>query len=665
MAWTQRATDTFTDSNGTTLQAHTPSSPGGASWTAKGGTSYLVIQGNTLYGQTANDAAMLSVTLENDQAAECEVDGRGSQPGLILRMGLSGGNCTGYIARINGASGAYLEKFTGSGLSKTSLANSATAWQNGDTLRFEVVGTTLSIYRNGSGTADVTTTDSSIASGKFGAAGFDVAGSGDTNLLDSIVVYDAPASSTPTPPNTTRDTIEEPTLPTIGAAGDIITDPSFGSRMLRVTDENTLAEADHSFTTPSASHQHAWSKNATRLYVISNSGDKIPMTFDAATMQAARIGTLTLTSAGADPQFSYVDDDIIYVSGANGSNHPVIKKYNFASPGYTTVLDLDTIATLSGPEIYCGSIYSTKTAPEQLAVIFGGAGQDLHYLAAVFQSGNTAVCSVVDTVASTITINGAAPVSTNITLDFHLHHIQIDLGGTFAILETTGPDIGLGKAPKYYWNLLTNQFTAITFKSAAHSCCGFGTWINMDGPTEGLDDNRPYPQIRALPSEIGAARALIRDPFAPTAIYLDGHISYHNASATSLEPIVMENYRSQDGPNDSPANTCPWKAWDDEIISVPTFGTGAATTVSRWCHFRSNVRADGDANSEQYFYYQPRVNVSSNGRWCMFTTNWEKTLGTELGSGISRHDVFMVEMALPTTRRPRPKHGLGLRARVA
>lgn len=653
MAWTQRGNDTFTDTNGTTLQAHTPSSPGGASWTAKGGTSNLVIQGNALYGQTANDAAIFSVTLQNDQAVEFVVNGRGSQPGVILRGALSGGNLTGYIARINGASGAYIEKFTGSGLTKTELNHSATAWQNDDVLRFEVVGTALAIYRNGSGTADVTATDSGIASGKAGAAAFDVAGSGDSAVVDTFVVYDAPAASTPPrPPVTHRTAITEPTLPTLGAAGDIIVDPSFGSRILRVTDANTFAEANHSFTTPSASHSLAWSKNATRFYLISNSGDKTPYTFNAATMQAARISGsgeangLTITSAGADPQFSYVDDDIIYVSGANGSNHPVIKKYNFASPGYTTVLDLDTVATLVGAEIYCGSIFSTKTTPEQLAVIFGGAGQDLHYLAAVFQSGNTAVCSVVDTVASTIRINGAAPVSTNITLGFHLHHIQIDLGGTFAILETTSTDIGLGKAAKYVWYLDSNTFAAITVLGAAHSCCGHGTWINMDGPTEGLADNRPYPQIRALPSELASPRALVRDPFSPTAVYLDGHISFHNASRTWPAPIVMENYRSQDGPNDSPANTCAWKAWDDEIISIPTHGTGSTTKVWRWCHFRSNVREDGDANSAQYFYYQPRVNVSPDGRWCLFTSNWEKTLGTELTSGRSRHDVFIVEMSL-------------------
>ncbi len=664
MAWTQRGNDTFTDSNGTALEAHTPTSPGGASWDSLAGTGTLVITTNGVrQAVDAADFAIFSVTLDTDQALEFEVTGRGSQPCGVLRGALSGGNLTGYVARIT-ATGAYLEKFTGSGAARSALANSTTTWLNGDTARMEVVGTTLSIYQNGSGTADVTTTDGTIAAGKAGLGG--IADSPTDPMLDTWVVYDAPAAPTVTPPITHRTAITEPTLPTIGAAGSTWVDPSFGSRMARITDENTLPETGKSFTTPSSSHQNAWSKNATRLYVISSSGEKVPMTWDAATLQAARIGSLILSSAGADPQFSYLDDDIIYVAGANGSNHPVIQKYNFASPGYTNVLDLDTIATLSGPEIYCGGIYSTKTAPEQLAIIFGGASQDAHYLAAVFQPGNTSVCTVVDTVNSLIKVNGGSWVATNITLDFHLHHIQCSLDGTSATLETTGTDIANGKAPKYIWNLLTNTFAPVTVLAAAHSCFGYGTWINMDGPTEGLPDNRPYPQIRSIPSEIDSPRALIRDPFAPTAVYLDGHITFHHATGVAGEPIVMENYRSQDGPNDSPANTCAWKAWDDEIISIPTHGTGSATTVSRWCHFRSNVRADGDANSVQYFYYQPRPNVSPDGKWCVFTSNWEKTLGSELTTGISRHDVFIVEMAvLAARRRGRVGRGLGLRARVA
>ena len=44
----------------------------------------------------------------------------------------------------------------------------------------------------------------------------------------------------------------------------------------------------------------------------------------------------------------------------------------------------------------------------------------------------------------------------------------------------------------------------------------------------------------------------------------------------------------------------------------------------------------------------PRTNVSPDGRWVLFTSNWEKTLGVdpsgESGSG-ARQDVFLLKLA--------------------
>jgi hypothetical protein len=47
------------------------------------------------------------------------------------------------------------------------------------------------------------------------------------------------------------------------------------------------------------------------------------------------------------------------------------------------------------------------------------------------------------------------------------------------------------------------------------------------------------------------------------------------------------------------------------------------------------------------FWYEPRPNVSGDGRWVLFTSNWEKTLGAdpvgESGTGY-RQDVFLVQL---------------------
>ena len=47
------------------------------------------------------------------------------------------------------------------------------------------------------------------------------------------------------------------------------------------------------------------------------------------------------------------------------------------------------------------------------------------------------------------------------------------------------------------------------------------------------------------------------------------------------------------------------------------------------------------------FWNTPRVNVSPDGQWALFTSNWEKTLGTDPkveAGGLHRQDVFLVDL---------------------
>jgi hypothetical protein len=73
------------------------------------------------------------------------------------------------------------------------------------------------------------------------------------------------------------------------------------------------------------------------------------------------------------------------------------------------------------------------------------------------------------------------------------------------------------------------------------------------------------------------------------------------------------------------------RAWDGEIICIET--DGLASTVWRFAHHRSQMTSFGD---------QPRANVSQDGRFVLFTSNWEQTLGR--GPDGPRHDAFIVEL---------------------
>ena len=79
-------------------------------------------------------------------------------------------------------------------------------------------------------------------------------------------------------------------------------------------------------------------------------------------------------------------------------------------------------------------------------------------------------------------------------------------------------------------------------------------------------------------------------------------------------------------------------------MQTDTPGTGG--TVWRFAHHRSVVASDLDP-SRMYFWYTPRPNVSQDGRWALFTSNWDKTVGTDPkgeAGGTARQDVFIVEL---------------------
>ena len=85
-------------------------------------------------------------------------------------------------------------------------------------------------------------------------------------------------------------------------------------------------------------------------------------------------------------------------------------------------------------------------------------------------------------------------------------------------------------------------------------------------------------------------------------------------------PVISSTYRYGN-------NTAPWRAWDDEIIGIETTNGGGGN-VWRFAHHRSNVVSDNNP-AGLYFWYQAIANFSPDGKWVLFTSNWEKTLGID------------------------------------
>jgi WD40-like Beta Propeller Repeat len=435
---------------------------------------------------------------------------------------------------------------------------------------------------------------------------------------------------------TDRGPRAEPALVRLGTAGFSFNDPVFGTRVWRVTDRLTRPDApDRSFRTPSATHQTAWSADGSYFYVVSNGGTIVPFAFDAGSGRFTRLDTLRFY---IEPEFSYVHDALIYGSVTGpGASLRTIDQYDFSTRAYTRLLDLDTLVSgLTGT--FVGGIASSAGPPEHIVAFFGGSSQDRHRYVVVFNHDDPQKRLLLDTVASTV--NGKRLTA---ALDFHLHHAAIDRSGRYVALYPTAVDLAAPRkaAQIYIWNLLVGTITPLPLvetRSGGHDAFGYGVAVNKDCCAGNTPWDAAQWQLRQLNAPAGS-RDLIRPLISPKEINLADHPTWNNARADRLVPFVSATYRYG-------ANAVEWRPWDNEIVGVQTDVGDGSAEVWRFAHHRSDVNSDDDASTIS-FWYTPRPNISRDGRWVLFTSNWEKTLGTDPQGATgekARQDVFLLHL---------------------
>ena len=437
----------------------------------------------------------------------------------------------------------------------------------------------------------------------------------------------------------------KPALPAIGPAGSSTIDPVFTSVVGRITDGLTRpGYLNRSYRTPSSPHQNAWSANGSKFYVMSGDGSVIPYSFDASSGTAQRIEPSASGDGGLvvrfyiEPEFSHVNDSLIYgsVSGMSGATLRTIDQFDFTSGTYSRLLDLDALVPgLSG--IYVGGVASSGGSVERIMAFFGGTSQDRHHYVVVFDKNNPQNRHLLDTAASRL--NG---VATSIPLNFSLHHVAMDRSGRYLMLYTTWADQALPRkaAQSYVWDTVTGGFTELNVAALpyGHDAFGYGVSVNQDCCVATGWDAAQW-QLRSLATPL-QTRDVITNVLTPKQIYLADHATWNNARPDIMTPFISGIFRA-------PTSDTAWRAWDDEIVAVQTDAApGADATVWRFAHHRSDIRNDQNPLGVS-FWYEPRPNVSPDGRWALFTSNWEKTLGTDpTGDPTTskRQDVFVVSL---------------------
>ena len=420
--------------------------------------------------------------------------------------------------------------------------------------------------------------------------------------------------------NSSRTVYPVPALPSIGSAGSQFTDPTFGSALVRITDAQTRPDRPHrSYFGPSSAEQNTWNADSTLFYVEGGGGEIIPYKFNPATRVASRLGDTGNGSGGVvllmgEASFSFTDPNVLY--GIAGSNGRTLIQYSFATGTSAPILNLDTI--IPGLSGYTGSI--SVSADGLLATYLGGPAQDAHFYVVVVDPDTGAV-HLLNT--QTGTIDGG--LNADIPWNWFIHNARLDKSGRYVVITPAGgAPVGL-----VVWDIVTGHTAQVSPAGGGHKVSGYGVLLNNDVlPGHTWDAMQWLLRPLDLPN-LGVATELISPVLSPSGYGGDSHLSWNHAQPDTLVPVVLSTYRL-------PADTTPWRAWDNEIVAVRT--DGGVSTVWRFAHHRSRVAG---------FWDMPRGNVSQDGRWFLFTSNWEGTLGMdETGTG-PREDAFVLELAAP------------------
>jgi hypothetical protein len=425
----------------------------------------------------------------------------------------------------------------------------------------------------------------------------------------------------PDPVITDRDPRPIPALPSIDV-GQVITDPTFGSRILRVTGPQTGAELV-SYRSSDSPMQRSWNATISRLTVEDTYGSQHIFSFEPGPMRARYLRRVPFDRRrespvvppstvvpfnGSDCAWHDVNPDRLY--GRSGNK--VIKCFDFSTEQMTTVIDLDTLGLNLPEESYTSGV--CVMADTLLTVCGGAVNDDNHHI--VVGPLTTPAWRTLDTLTLTQFNHGQG---------FLLHSTVLDLTGRY-VLMVPSQKSGVAGGHLFTWDLETDAVTEITVAVSGHFAVGRAQWVNQD-----VVPGMPWDAAQWTWREFATPDIVLNciDPIlTPQEIYLAEHPSWTNME-THETPFVSATYRYQ-------ITDVPWRAWDEEIITInPTSGE-----VRRQAHHRSQVLKDGVWD----YWATPRACVSPDGRFAVFTSNWDRTLGTDSVEGGDRQDAFVVEL---------------------
>ncbi|MGH9327026.1 MAG: hypothetical protein ACRD2B_10145 [Terriglobia bacterium] len=239
---------------------------------------------------------------------------------------------------------------------------------------------------------------------------------------------------------------------------------------------------------------------------------------------------------------------------------------------------------------------------------------------------------------SSLLITSSTPPSRN-TAGFNVHNARMDKNGAYVRVDAQE---GEGV---YFWKVGTNQVEQCNVDCGGHLAMGYSHLINDP-------NNYGMAEVTLRPLSNLSAHVSLVNPLPSPAQWNDSHWSWNDANPSDTMPVCGSFYNSHGQGNGTTSLLINpllqiTVSYDREIVCVATSGP---SKVWRFAHNRSTFTQNDSPGSAENWPAIPIGNVSQDGRYYLFGSNWEFELGSERGSwgcptsGVCRTDIFIVQL---------------------
>lgn len=247
-------------------------------------------------------------------------------------------------------------------------------------------------------------------------------------------------------------------------------------------------------------------------------------------------------------------------------------------------------------------------------------------------------------------VNGAPPPLQS-RAGYNIHAAWLSLDG-----KTVRVDNQQG-VTTFVWTPGSTHLSACTLGPPRDGISGYcgGHWVF--GYSHIINSGGPGPDTSLLlrpASDLNHLTQLISPEKYPVRPDEDAHWSWNNADPSDSAPVCgafNQGRHNLKGDGTENAATNPLlnirQAWDREIVCVATTGP---SRVWRFAHHRATGACNDGDNGGSCFAAIAIGNVSQDGKFYLFGSDWEWSLGDRQGgrgcpsSGTCRVDSFIVEL---------------------